>query len=183
VKARDFVRAWLAAPPLAGIRATLFALSALAVPTIIRASLENFVSEAGFIIYIPFLLLSALSLKWWQAAALALLSAITGDFLFVGPPFQLLETANDRFGTAVFLVSSAMIIAIGYLIKRVVSDPLWLNGPSDNSSSVVFSLERGQAKVSWYGARTFVHLGPEQEVAEMMKDFLDQRELAKRFEE
>ena len=54
--------------------------------------------------------------------------------------------------------------------------------PDGIAAPVVFSLEGGQAWASWYGSHSWVRLGPENEVAEMMRDFLAQRELAKRLE-
>jgi len=47
-------------------------------------------------------------------------------------------------------------------------------------SQVVFSSQSGYAWASWYGSHSWVRLGPKEEIAEMMKDFLAQLELGER---
>ena len=177
---RNYVRKWLIAPPLTGRSALLCAIILLAVPTLLRAAVGSTVSEAGFVTYTPFVLLSALLLRWPHAVLVAAAAAMLGDYMFVGPPHRLMDTADDLFGGTVFLLSSALIIGLGHAMKCIVSDRLWLYGAEDLPNGVVFSLREGQAHVSWYGERSFVHLGPEEEVAELMKDFLAQCELGRR---
>jgi hypothetical protein len=125
-------------------------------------------------------LLAALALDWRVASLVALGSGFLADLLFVGPPFKFLEAPSDQFGTLVFGVISCLIVGLGYVIRRAVADPLWLNVPEEVPEGVIFSQEGDQALVSWHGGRSFVPLGPHDEVAEMMQDFLAQRELGKR---
>ena len=170
----------LLAPPRTGARAVVYALALIAVPTIIRWSVDPYVRETGFVPYFPFILLAAMVLETRLALAVALVSAIVGDLLFVGVPFEFMEGATDIFGLIIFLASSVLIIALVEAVRTIVENSLRPARPEGLPTPVVFSLEGGQAWVSWYGSHSWVRLGPEQEVAEMMEDFLVQRQLAER---
>jgi hypothetical protein len=52
--------------------------------------------------------------------------------------------------------------------------------PIGASNGVIFSQERGKAWASWPGEPYYVQLGQQDEVAEMMKDYLAQLELGER---
>jgi hypothetical protein len=180
MRTRTYLRRLLTAPPLTGRQMLLCAIVALALPTLLRASIQGAVQGVGFSPYVPFVMLSALSLDWRVATLVALVSATLGDYFFVGQPFQLLESSNDVIGMFFFGIVSALAILLARTLRKVAADPLWLNGPDEASEGVIFSLGNGQAFVSWYGQRSFVPLGPEDEVAEMMEDFLAQRALGRR---
>ena len=170
----------LLAPPKTGVRAFPYIIACIALPTLIRWSVDPFVRETGFVPYFPFVLLAAMFLETRLAVAVAVASAIIGDILFVGIPFEFMEGATDIFGMIVFLASSVLIIALVEAVRTIVENSLRPARPEGLPAPVVFSLEGGQAWVSWYGSHSWVRLGPEVEVAEMMKDFLAQRELAVR---
>ena len=177
---RHVVSKWLSATPLTGMPMLLCVVAALAAPTLIRASVEGVVTGVGFTPYLPFVLLAALMLRWQVAAAVAVASAVLADFLFVGTRHELLSTPTDLFGMLVFAAASALTIGLAHAFRRVVADPIWLNGPDHPPTGLVFSLEGGQVYASWYGGRSFVPVGPEAEVAKMMQDFLAQREVGRR---
>ncbi|MFC3078036.1 DUF4118 domain-containing protein [Phenylobacterium terrae] len=174
------LRKWLSAPPLTGMPMLLCALAAITAPTLVYASVDEVVQGTAFITYLPFVTLTALLLDWRAAGAVALASAALGDFLFVGPRFELFETPSDLFGLLVFGVTAVLIIATAWAIRKVGADPLWLNGPHRAPNGVVFSLKDGQACVSWYGGKSFVPLGAGDDVARMMQDFLAQQEVGER---
>ena len=109
-------------------------------------------------------------------------SWIVADLLFTEPRYQLNFGANELVGFTIFLVSAVLIIALSKAARVIVESSLRPARPDGIAAPVVFSLEGGQAWASWYGSHSWVRLGPEGEVAEMMRDFLAQRELAERLD-
>jgi hypothetical protein len=170
------LRKWLVATPIAGKLAFTIAVAAVGLPTLYRLSLNGMVMGIGYCPYLPFVLLTALLLGWRQATAVTLVSLVVADVLFVGERFQLFEGSTAMLGDLGFLVASAMIIALVQAIRTAFED---LIGPTA-ANGIFFSLENGQAWASWPKAGFHLRLGPQDDVAEMMKDFVAQVELGKR---
>jgi len=170
------LRKWLVATPLTGKPALVCAGAAVILPTLYRMSLDGMVMGIGYCPYLPFILLSAVLLGWRQAATIALVSVVVADALFVGTRFEVVEAPTDMLGDIGFLVVSAMIIGLVQAIRTALDD---LVGPTA-VGGVMFSLEDGQAWASWPTAGFHLRLGPQDDVAAMMKDFVAQVELAKR---
>lgn len=170
------LRKWLVTTPIAGKPALWFAVAAVGLPTLYRMSLDGIVMGIGYCPYLPFVLFSAVLLGWRQAAVIALISVAVVDVLFVGQRFQLFEGPTDMLGDLGFLVASALIIALVQAIRTAFED---LVGPTV-AGGVIFSLKDGQAWASWPTAGYHLRLGPQDDVAEMMKDFVAQVELGKR---
>src|SRR3954454_16064436 len=105
---------WIQAPQLAEWQALLFALFALWIPTVIRVSIEGAVTGCEFTPYLPFVLICALLLRWWQSSAVALTSVAILGGLFGGSPTFHLSCFTPAAG--VFLASSAVMIGVGVLI-------------------------------------------------------------------
>jgi hypothetical protein len=168
---------WLILPPITGKSALVWSLVAIAVPTIIRASLDGVVTGVGFTPYSPFVLLSAVMLCWRYAAVVAIISTVIADALFVGPRFQLIESPTDIFGGIAFLGTSFLIIGLVQAMRTLMKHR---GRPIGASNGVIFSQERGKAWASWPGEPYYVQLGQQDEVAEMMKDYLAQLELGER---
>jgi hypothetical protein len=174
----DRLNRCLVDPPAKGARAVLLALAALLLPTLVRFALLGIVSEAGFLSYLPSVLLAAILLGWGHAIVVALGSAVLADLLFVGPPLQFLEGADDIFGFIVFLLSSALIVGLVQVIRPVLRDRQ--QPPEQFSNGVIFSLEGGDAWARSSSCSCSVRLGPQDEVAGSMEDFLAQLEVGKR---
>ena len=172
----------LLAPPATGKRALLYGIALIAIPTAIRLLLGLGIDRWPFFAYVPFLVLGAILLDWKYAAATTLGSWFVADLLFIGTRYQFSLSAYELIGFCILLVSAALIIALVEAVREVVENSLRPTRPDGFSTPVVFSLEGGQAWASWYGSHSWVRLGPEEDVAEMMRDFLAQRELAKRLE-
>ena len=170
------LRKWLVTTPLTGKPALMFAVAAVALPTFYRLALDGMVMGIGYCPYLPFVLLSAVLLGWRQAAVIALVSVAVVDTLFVGPRFQILEGPTHMLGDLGFLVVSALIIALVQAIRTAFDD---LVGPIGDGG-IIFSLKDGQAWASWPTAGYHLRLGPQDDVAEMMKDFVAQVEIGKR---
>jgi len=168
---------WLMLPPITGKSALAWSLAAIAVPTLVRASLDGVVTGVGFTPYCPFVLLSAVMLCWRYAAVVAIASAAIADALFVGPRFELIESPTDVFGVIAFLGTSFLIIGLVHAMRTLMEHR---GRPTGASNGVIFSQERGKAWISWPGEPYYVQLGQQDEVAEMMKDYLAQLELGKR---
>ena len=163
-----------------GGRAIFWAVVAVAIPTFLRLSVEGIVTGCATVTYVPFVLLSALFLGWRYAVPVALFSAYFADSLFMGHDHLLFEGPCDIYGMTAFLIGSGLIIAAVEFIRRELQN---MPGPAGNrgmTAGIVFSLENGQAFASWYGNPSAIRLGSQEEVAEMMEDFLAQLELAKR---
>ena len=174
------VRSLLEAPLVTGIQALPLAMLAVAVPTFIRSALDGTVVGVAVTPYVPFVLLAALFLGWGTATAIAIFDAAIADALFIGPPNQFLEGPSDLAAVGFFLASAAMIIGFVQAARHVLASRPPAGQSMNASSGIVFSLEQGQAWASWYGSGPAVRLGPQEEVTEMMQDFIAQVELGKR---
>lgn len=172
----------LLAPPATGARAFGYGIALIAVPTVIRLLLGLAIDRLPFFPYLPFVIVAAIVLEWKSAAATALGSWIVADLLFMGPRYQLGFGSYEVIGFIIFMTSAALLIVLAEAVRVIVENSLRPTRPDGFSTPVVFSLEGGQAWASWYGSHSWVRLGPEDDVAEMMRDFLAQRELAKRLE-
>ena len=157
--------------PVGGTLAFIGGLAAIAMPTLVRASVDGAVSGNAFIPYLPFVLLSALLLDWKYAAGVALASSIVADLMFVDPRFVFIAGPTDVFGMSAFLAASAFAICL------VRASKTFIQGSRPIGEGIIFSLEQGQAWASWYRNGSRVRLGSKDEVAEMMKDFLAQLEV------
>jgi hypothetical protein len=102
---------------------------------------------------------------------------VIADAMFVGPRYELVESPTDIFGVIVFLGTSFLIIGLVQAMRTLMERS---GKPTGSSDGVIFSQERGQAWASWPGENYYVQLGPQDQVAEMMKDYLAQLELGKR---
>ena len=166
---------WLSGPPLAGGYALLCGVAAIALPTLVRAAVNGVVTGCEFTPYLPFVLLAAILLRWWQAGAVALASVAILGGLFFGP---LNNEACFVSSAGIFLAASAMMIGVVIMIRGVM---VVLQGRgADESSEIVFSLEEGEVWASWNGHGPSLRLGSQNNVAEMMEDFLAQVEVGKR---
>jgi len=172
----------LLAPPASGSSALGYAIAFVAIPTAIRLLIGLYIDQLPFLPYLPFVIVAAIVLDWKWAVATALASWIVADLLFIGPRFHLGFGAYELIGFTIFLVSTLLLIGVAKAVRVVVENSLRPARPDGIAAPVVFSLEGGQAWASWYGSHSWVRLGPENEVAEMMRDFLAQRELAERLD-
>ena len=172
---------WLLKTPLPWSRALPWGVVAIAIPSLIRVAMARHVMWMDCCTpYFPFVLLSAVLLGWKRAALVAVIAAIMSDFLFVHSPYMVSGISYDMLHFTTFLSFSALIIALVHLVRRVAKDVLRLTVSGEPTSGIVFSTEAGQAWASWYGSSTPLRLGPQDDVAQMMRDFLANVELGKR---
>lgn len=169
---------WLRAPFLIGWLALLCGIGLVALPTVVRAGVDGAVTGCEFTPYLPFVLLSAILLGWWQAGVVALASVGVLGGLFFGSPEALVEEPCFKSGAGVFLASSALIVGLVMLVRRMLADVL--GDPDESSGGVIFSLDQGKVWASRHGQGPPVCLGSQERVSEMMEDFLAQEELGKR---
>ena len=176
---RGSLTRWVQAPPVTGPLALLGIIVAVALPTAIRAAIDGIVTGCEFTPYLPFVLLSAILMRWWHAGAVAVVSVAVLGGLFFGPLVDPHGMACFLSGAGIFLASSAMMIAIVVSARRVFA--IVLNRGADESpGGIVFSLDQGKVWASWYGQGPPVLLGSQRRVSGMMGDFLAQEELGKR---
>jgi hypothetical protein len=158
---------WLRGPPVAGWLALLVGMLAVWVPTIVRAAVNGVVTGCEFTPYLPFVLICAMLLRWWQAGAVALASVAILGGLFGGSPPLHLPCFVPAAG--IFLVSSAIMIGVAILARWAI---VQVRRVDDSSGGVVFSLDKGEVWASWNGQGIPVRLGSQRRVARMMLDFL-----------
>lgn len=170
---------WLTQPLIAGRWALACGIGAVAIPTLVRFSVNGVVSGCEYTPYLPFVLLAAILLRWWQAAVVTVACAAIFSGVILGSPTNFLEDACTRSSVAMFLAGSAMIISIVVATRRLAAR--MFSHSDEASGGVIFSMEDGHVWASWYGQGPPVCLGSQQRVGEMMEDFLAQEELAKRF--
>ena len=163
-----------------GPQSFVWAAAAVAIPTIVRLAVDDHVTGVAFSPYIPFVLLTVLLLGWRFAAPVAIASAAIADLLFIDPRFQPIAGPTDAFGILIFLLTAGLVI---FLVEAARSALAARPRPlpcGHDETGLIFSLEKGQAWLSWSGSRQPLRLGPESEVSEMMRDFLAQLEVGKR---
>jgi hypothetical protein len=168
---------WLSGPPVTGWLAFFVALAAVWIPTVIRLAVNGSVTGCEFTPYLPFVLLSAIMLRWWVAATVAVAAVAVMGGAFGGLPAH--ATACFEDSATIFLASSAAMIGIALLVRRTVA-ALQKRGSDESAGGIIFSLEKGQVWASWYGQGAPMLLGSQRRVSEMMRDFLKQEELAER---
>ena len=169
---------WLRAPVLSGLPALFCAVALVALPTLVRATIHGNVTGCEFTPYLPFVLVAAILLRWWLAGAVALASVAVLAGLFFSPVVHLACFVS---GAGTFLASSAMIIAVALLARRIAASVRGI-GAEGCTGDIVFSLEQGEVWASWYGQSAPVRLGSQQKVTRMMEDFLAQAEVARRLD-
>jgi len=157
----------------------MYSLGAVGLPTLIRAAFQGPVSGIPLLAYFPFVLLVSIAVEWKFAAAVALASSLVATYLFVEPRFIFLAGPTDVFAIIAFLIASALIIKFIHELKGVVVDVPG-SPAARHRAGVVFSSEAGDAWASWQGHSCSIRLGRQDEVAEMMQDFLAQKDLGKR---
>jgi len=173
----SFLIRTLQRPPLTGARAVLFGLAAVAVPTLIHSVVVGSGVALAFIVYVPSVALAAVFMRSWHAALLTLACAAAADWFFLEQQNQLTFSASDLVGVPVFLLSSALILGGVRAIKSLLQATF---SPNAAPTKVIFSEEKGHAWAHWHGDRPSLPLGPHEEVADMMEDYLAQVELGKR---
>ena len=167
-------------PSIGGVRALGLGIVLIAVPTLIRAAVDSFVTGCEFSVYLPFVLVAALFMEWRYAAIVALASVGLADYLFMTHPPSFLHGPCDIYVVGVYLAASALIVGAVAFIRKIVAASFSPGDLKDQPGPVVFSLEEDQAWAGWHGRRSTVRLGQKDDVAEMMEDFLAQLELAQR---
>jgi hypothetical protein len=170
---------WLKQPFVTGQWALACGVGAVAIPTAIRFAINGVVSGCEYTPYLPFVLISAILLRWWQAALVTLACAAVYSGVILGSPMELLQDACTTYSVGTFFAASAMIISIVVAIRRLAAR--MFSHANEASGGVIFSMEDGHVWASWYGQGPPVCLGSQRRVGQMMEDFLAQEELAKRF--
>jgi len=170
-------------PPITGVHATFCAIAAIALPTIVRCTVDDHVTGVAFSPYIPFVLITAILLGWKHAMSVVVISAAVADLLFIDPRFVPIAGPTDAFGIAIFLVSAALIIGLVQAARLAVKTRPAPAPCGDGQTGIIFSLERGQAWATWTDSGRPLRLGPQSEVATMMQDFLAQLEVGRRLNE
>ena len=173
---------WLRYFPLKGRQAFSCALIAIVMPALIRLAVPGGLAGSTYIPYVPFLILAAITLDWKLAAVVAVASVALGDLIVFGPAKEHLSGTNEGIAILLFFLSSALIIGLAKLTRSAVEQAFRISDVKVAKSGIIFSRERGEAWASWQGADLPMRLGPHEEVAEMMEDFLAQVEIGERLE-
>ena len=175
---RASLNRWLRTPLLSGRLALLCGVGSVALPTFVRAGAHGAVTGCEFTPYLPFVLISAVLLGWWQATMVALGSVAVLGGLFIGSPDAFLEPSCFKSAAGIFLASSAVVVGVVTQARRMLAEIL--GDPDESSGGVIFSLDKGKVWASRHGHGPPVCLGSQGKVSTMMQDFLAQEELGKR---
>jgi hypothetical protein len=170
---------WLVRPPLAGRSALLAAVMAVALPSLIRFAIEGVLQGCEFTPYLPFVFLSAILLRWWQAALVAAASVAVMGGMLMDMPYGHLTSTCFQASALTFVAGSAAMIAAAAAIRRAIS-ALHARGADEANGGIVFSLHDNAVWATWYGLDEPVRLGSQHKVESMMTDFLAQSEAARR---
>ena len=168
---RSHLTRWLAAPLVTGWTALACVAAAVALPTAFRAAIDGVVMGCEFTAYLPFVLLGAVVIGWWQAGVIALVSVGILGGLFASSTTQLFDMPCFISAAATFAAASAVIIAFVMIVRRVLGGAS-AHGSDDQSGGVVLTLEQGDVWASWYGQGRPVRLGSQRKVNEMLGKLL-----------
>ncbi len=169
---RSHLTRWLAAPLVTGWGALACVAAAVALPTAFRAAINGVVTGCEFTPYLPFVLLGAVVIGWWQAGAIALISVGILGGLFASST-RLSDMPCFISAAATFMVASAVIIAFVMVVRRVLAGAN-AHGSDDQSGGVVLSLQQGDVWASWYGQGRPVRLGSQRNVSDKLGKLLPQ---------
>jgi hypothetical protein len=151
---------------------------AVALPTVIRLGMSAHMDTRACTIFCPFVLATSILCGWRYAIAMAAGSAIARNTI-IGATYTFHFATSDIAALSTFLGFSAFAILVVQLFRITAARSLRQAGAEARASGIVFSLDSGQAWASWYGIDAPVRLGPEDEVVQMMEDFIAQAELGR----
>ena len=106
------------APPLGAV----WAVVAVLVPTALRWAIDRGASGVPFVTYFPAVVLAALFLGWRWGAAVAVVSAVVANWLFVGEPWDFSLYPLDLLAIALFGLTCAGLIWIGEMVRRLLRE-------------------------------------------------------------
>ena len=113
-------QAILARPSLAGKLG--WTLGLVVVPTLIRLALDAGRNGVPFVSYFPAVVLGALFLGWRYGILVTVVSAAVARILFVREGLYFVQTGRGLIILALFVLSCAMLIAIGEALRRVLAE-------------------------------------------------------------
>ena len=178
------LRSWFVAPPLDTKGAIIWFAVALPVAALIRASMGcgDVAGECCAPLFL-FVLLSAVMLGWAGAVLATMASLLASVLLWSGQAHHHMHgNGGEIWSVSLFVLYSALAIGAVEFTRRTFMRFSRTGDSNERSSGIIFSLERGQAWASWPGSPSPVRLGPQEEVAAMMQDFVAQLEFSKNLE-
>jgi hypothetical protein len=175
-------KSWLFTPPLHGTWSVAVSVVAVALPTLIRLGISPLIDDQACAIFCPFVLATSILCGWRYALPVAAGSAISCNTILMGAPYTFHFQRSEIEGLGTFLFYSAFVILVVRLFRATAARLLRQAGAQERASGIVFSLDDEQAWASWYGIDAPVRLGPEDEVVQMMEDFIAQVELGKKLQ-
>lgn len=98
----------------------LWAVLAVAIPTLLRVAIDNGTNGVPFVTYFPAIMLAAVFLDWRYAAAVAIGSAIVAKRLFIGGALVTEMDLANLLITGMFFLSCALLIVIGATLRRTL---------------------------------------------------------------
>jgi two-component sensor histidine kinase len=97
-------------------------LALVIVPTLIRLALDAGRNGVPFVSYFPAVVLGALFLGWRYGVLVTLVSATVARILFIREGFHFVESTRGLIILVLFVLSCAMLIAIGEALRRVLAE-------------------------------------------------------------
>jgi two-component sensor histidine kinase len=92
------------------------------VPTLIRLALDAGRNGVPFVSYFPAVVLGALCLGWRYGILVTFVSATVARILFIREGFHFVDSARGLVILILFVLSCAMLIAIGEALRRVLAE-------------------------------------------------------------
>ena len=111
----------LAGPPPLPLALTT-GLGLVAAPTLLRLAADGVVTGTAFATYYPFVLGAGVLLGWRAAMLVGVASALLANFLFMEPRYVLFGGLGDTVGTAFFLFSCSIMLALVDTLRRTLID-------------------------------------------------------------
>jgi two-component sensor histidine kinase len=99
-----------------------WALTAIAVPTMVRFAIPPFADRLPYLTFFPAVLVAAIFLGWRWGLFVVVGCAVAADYFFMRPVFRWSMSAENLLGTVFFFISAGLIVATAEMLRVAVRE-------------------------------------------------------------
>jgi two-component sensor histidine kinase len=117
-----FVHRGIVSPKMGFAGHLLWALAAVAIPTLVRLAVSPFVDDLPYLTFFPAVLVATVFLGARWGVIVLVACAFTGDYVFIRPVHGLPFATHRTVAAILFLMSAGMIVAAAATLRRTVRE-------------------------------------------------------------
>jgi two-component sensor histidine kinase len=103
-------------------KGALWSAAAVAVPTLLRLTVDHGAAGMPFVTYFPAVVLAALFLGWRWGAVVALVSGAVANQVFIAEPLRFYADLEQALLVVLFALSCAALVWTGEMVRRLVRE-------------------------------------------------------------